>query len=765
MKKILSALFSVFMLMSVCYGYTLKVDDGRGMTTSQVDSGNTVFVGLPGAENSNYVVREGDVTLSDVSGESGMKQFVMPSENVWITLVRPGDVRKLILKNNLGKNETSYREIGSTVEVIAEYIEEYVFQYWTSEGITLTDTSAENLSFTMPIDHVTLTANYVYASKPITATAGANGSISPSGTIEVNWGESQTYTMIPDANYLVSDVVVDGVSVGAVTNYTFTNVKEEHTIHVEFVRPTYTITASAGTGGSISPSGTTTVNRGESKSYTVTANSGYAISGVTVDGTSIGVATKVSLSNITENHTITVNFEQIPDTSLGYNGGSQTYTVPARGIYKLEVWGAGGSNNGGGGGSGGYGCGYAILEKGQKLYVTIGGAGSGTQYNGGGPRGGGGATHIASVSGTLTAIGASNLSKIYIIAGGGGGGGTKTESWGLVRTYTGGSGGGESGSNGGGDPSYGIASGGTQTSGAGFGGATSGSGGGGLYGGVSGGQTGGGGSGYIGGVPSFTYNGTTYSPSWSTGGGAGAHANGSAKISFIMSISDDFNFIAPTPYVCSGGVQTYTAPVAGLYKLEAFGAGGGASGGAGGYSVGYVQLSANQTLYIVVGGSGGSSRYNGGGSPGGGGATHIATVSGTLAQLGNVSNVLLIAGGGGGGATKTESWGLVRTYTGGAGGGSSGTAGDLDPSYTQGVGGTSSTGYAFGQGGDGSGGGGSGLYGGTGGGGAAAGGGGSGYIGGVPAITYGGTTYSPSTTVGGGSSNNSDGKVIISFVG
>ncbi len=53
---------------------------------------------------------------------------------------------------------------------------------------------------------------------------------------------------------------------------------------------TYTITATAGTGGSISPSGSTSVAEGNSKTYTITANSGYTISNVKVDGSSIGAS-------------------------------------------------------------------------------------------------------------------------------------------------------------------------------------------------------------------------------------------------------------------------------------------------------------------------------------------------------------------------------------------------------------------------------------------------------------------------------------------
>ena len=58
----------------------------------------------------------------------------------------------------------------------------------------------------------------------ITATAGANGSISPAGPVTVNNGADQSFSISPDQSYRVADVVVDGSSVGAVTTYTFHNV-------------------------------------------------------------------------------------------------------------------------------------------------------------------------------------------------------------------------------------------------------------------------------------------------------------------------------------------------------------------------------------------------------------------------------------------------------------------------------------------------------------------------------------------------------------
>ena len=240
-------------------------------------------------------------------------------------------------------------------------------------------------------------------------------------------------------------------------------------------------------------------------------------------------------------------FEIGYEWDFAYTGGVQTFEVPCDGLYRLEVW---GSKGGGAGGAGGYSSGYVNLELGSQLYVVAGGQ----PYNGGGTAVGsdenwdfgyrrsgsvsygGGATHIAKVSGTLASIGYNSFvtqGNGYIVAGGGGGGAVSDG-----NSRSGGSGG---GLNGGSGSSASKAPGGTQTSGYAFGqgktGGTNlnspaGNGGGGFY----GGQTdfsdtgGGGGSGWIGGVPEIEYKGTTYTPSTSNGVNG---STGKAKITLI----------------------------------------------------------------------------------------------------------------------------------------------------------------------------------------------------------------------------------------
>ena len=75
-----------------------------------------------------------------------------------------------------------------------------------------------------------------YSYYTIKATAGAGGSISPSGNVSVREGRDQTFTITPDKGYAVANVKIDGRSIGAVKSYTFENVRRTHTIEVIFMK-------------------------------------------------------------------------------------------------------------------------------------------------------------------------------------------------------------------------------------------------------------------------------------------------------------------------------------------------------------------------------------------------------------------------------------------------------------------------------------------------------------------------------------------------
>ncbi len=81
---------------------------------------------------------------------------------------------------------------------------------------------------------------------------------------------------------------------------------------------TYTITASAGTGGSISPSGQVSVQQGATQTFTITPNTGYRIADVTVDGVSQGPITSYTFSAVSTSHTIAASFTLIASSQVRY---------------------------------------------------------------------------------------------------------------------------------------------------------------------------------------------------------------------------------------------------------------------------------------------------------------------------------------------------------------------------------------------------------------------------------------------------------------
>ena len=123
----------------------------------------------------------------------------------------------------------------------------YSFDGWYTEksGGTEVTTATVFSANTTVYAHWTYTGNgYNYYT--IKATAGAGGSISPYGNVSVREGRDQTFTITPNKGYAVSNVKIDGKSIGAVKSYTFENVSRTHTIEVIFVKGT----ASASTGDS-----------------------------------------------------------------------------------------------------------------------------------------------------------------------------------------------------------------------------------------------------------------------------------------------------------------------------------------------------------------------------------------------------------------------------------------------------------------------------------------------------------------------------------
>ena len=89
----------------------------------------------------------------------------------------------------------------------------------------------------LSIDSVVLYADEAEDYITVSATAGDGGSVSPAGDTLIRKGTSKTFTVVPDEGYVIADVIVDGESVGPISNYTFERVGVDHTISATFKAP------------------------------------------------------------------------------------------------------------------------------------------------------------------------------------------------------------------------------------------------------------------------------------------------------------------------------------------------------------------------------------------------------------------------------------------------------------------------------------------------------------------------------------------------
>lgn len=183
-------------------------------------------------------------------------------------------------------------------------------------GYVINDVRVDNMSVGTPstftFHDVNKNHNINATFRPITrtimATARSGGSISPEGNTEVNYGSTRTFTITPDRGYYINDVYVDDESVGALTSYTFSDIRSNHSITATFSRLRYSITANPGHGGSISPEGTTEYFYGSDITCQVKPATGYRIADVQIDNVSIGPVSTYTFSNLTSNHRISATF-------------------------------------------------------------------------------------------------------------------------------------------------------------------------------------------------------------------------------------------------------------------------------------------------------------------------------------------------------------------------------------------------------------------------------------------------------------------------
>lgn len=186
------------------------------------------------------------------------------------------------------------------------------------------DAAQANLSWQAPttyMDGTPLTGPSSY--KVYLGSASGNYS----QTIDVASTTSYTLSNLNDSStYFLATSAYDatGNTSGLSAEVTFTTPAPPSSL------PLYTLTASTGSGGSISPSGSVIVSQGINQTFTITPNSGYKIASVTVDNRSVATASTFTFSNVTANHTISATFTaNVASYSISATAGTGGSISPA----------------------------------------------------------------------------------------------------------------------------------------------------------------------------------------------------------------------------------------------------------------------------------------------------------------------------------------------------------------------------------------------------------------------------------------------------
>ena len=291
-------------------------------TTTITQGGNQTYNIIP---DSNYHIK--DVQVDGVSIEPVSEYIfsnVMSDHDIQVsfeadqTTVTHSITASCEANGSISPDGVTNVISGSDITFNIAPITNYHIKDVQVDGVSVGAESSYTFS-NVTTDHM-ITAFFEINTFIIAASSASNGSISPTGTVPVVYGDSQTFTITPDLGYQIGQITVDGGIVAPTANYTFNNVTSDHSISANFVPNTYTITASAGDNGSISPVGSLSLEHGSSQTFTISAAPGYSIADVVVDDASLGAVTRYSFTDIDGNHTISASFgmeKQAPIADAG----------------------------------------------------------------------------------------------------------------------------------------------------------------------------------------------------------------------------------------------------------------------------------------------------------------------------------------------------------------------------------------------------------------------------------------------------------------
>lgn len=176
----------------------------------------------------------------------------------------------------------------------------------------------------------------------VCASAGQGGVIRPAGMIEVISGANLSFSIVPDFGYRNGNLSLDGRPRESGRSYTLTNISSNHTVHAIFLPNHYSVTASAGTGGTIQPAGLLMLSHGANQTFVITPGAGYCVHTVSIDGKEdaqpalgdYSRALTISLCNITSDHRISAEFSPIMNSGLYITSNPSSAYVYCDGTLK-----------------------------------------------------------------------------------------------------------------------------------------------------------------------------------------------------------------------------------------------------------------------------------------------------------------------------------------------------------------------------------------------------------------------------------------------
>ena len=217
----------------------------------------------------------------------------------------------------------------------------YHFLNWTEGTTTLSE--EPTLTFVVTSDR-NIVANFALNSYTIAASANPTEGGSITGARNYNHGENVTLTATANTGYNFVNWTEGGEVVSSEATLTFVATANRTLVaNFEETTPvTYTITATAGNGGTITPDGTVTVVEGENQTFVIRPNEGYQVESISIDGEELVITTVITdsmvytFNNVTENHTINVTFVNITASEIIEAGSISVFPNPNRGMFSID---------------------------------------------------------------------------------------------------------------------------------------------------------------------------------------------------------------------------------------------------------------------------------------------------------------------------------------------------------------------------------------------------------------------------------------------